>query len=1219
LSTAAIKQGTITAGGKPVAGATVIWQGSSEIVATTDAGGHYSMPDPDRWAARVLVIHPDYALLDDGNRLDNKKKGLDRALEAGATISGRVVSADGQTPAPKAAVYVDGWPLTTSAADGTFSVAHAVKKWETVEVRTGDRVGVRARGTAPLTVKLAQAASLTGSVRDAKSRPLAGVDVQLSEGGLRFASVPRYSAISDAKGNYAVVGVRPGTYQLNARHPGYAITGSPVSLSAGQKQQKSFSGTEYARISGSVVDEDKHGVAAASVSVRAVSRDPMTFIMRGGQGGAFDALSAPDGRFVVRTAGETDLQVHGTKKGWPPAKTSSFRVTAGERKGNVILTIPRGLMVTGTVLDRGGKPLSGVTVVSTEAEGGMGGMRRFTMNFGGRNAADEDDQVRTGSDGKFSLRLKEGTYDLGFKREGYAAKAVRAHHVTADAKPVEVTLDPGVEITGRVVRGGAGVEGINVASVSSDNQAFTTTGPDGSFTLPDLTPGSMMVNFSKMDDYIQEMRTLSAPARDVVITLPAGGKISGHVIDKASHQPVTSFQAGISPSRSGGGMVIQMPPMLRTFTSDDGSFTMENVPPGSIQLVADAPGYTTGRVSGLNLEEGKSLSDVEIALETGVRLVGHVTGPDGAPVSGATVRPDGGPRAMRIAGLPGETVGVTDAAGEYSIESLEPGQKTFQVTHPNYVGTSKSVELSGRETRMDVQLTSGQRITGVVVTEGGAPVAEAQVFASSAGGVGGRSAQSDANGAFQFDSLPAGHYTFNASKQGYAEGIVRDFDVSSGAQVRVTLKTGGTIYGHVNGLTDADLAHTSVSARGANGNSNASVDAGGNYRLEGAPTGTVRVVAEMMTGFTDRRSSEAKSVQIDAGSSMQVDLEFRNDTTITGRVTRNGQPLGNAMVSFGPRNTTAQTSAQATADDSGNYKVAGLADGMYSVTVMDMARLTPHTDSYEVRGSGRFDIDIKASTLRGRVSDAGSNGPISEARISLRPTASGGGAVVMMGSRATVTDPNGNFVLDNVSAGSYTVTAEKENYGNDVRDVTVGDSTPELDMRLSANDALTLDIVDARDQHLLNAMVVVYDNAGRVVNDGTDGLMRFGGAPQAVNLQLSPGQYRAVVFAMGYATSSVTITAPGKQSVGLTPGGTIVVQSKATERRQGRLVDGSGQPYPRSPFSRDGSFGLEASPGATTIQNVAPGTYTLQVLDKGAVVSQTTVTVIEGQTAQTQI
>src|SRR3982750_912721 len=101
--------------------------------------------------------------------------------------------------------------------------------------------------------------------------------------------------------------------------------------------------------------------------------------------------------------------------------------------------------------------------------------------------------TRTSSDGTFRLQVKEGSYDVIFKREGFAAKTVRGQAVTASAQPVNVTLDPGVEITGRVVRSGAGVEGVNVAAMSQDGMANAVTGPDGSFRLEDLTPGQMML------------------------------------------------------------------------------------------------------------------------------------------------------------------------------------------------------------------------------------------------------------------------------------------------------------------------------------------------------------------------------------------------------------------------------------------------------------------------------------------------------------------------------------------------------------------------------------------------------------------------------------------------------------------------------------------------------------------------------------------------------
>ena len=93
------------------------------------------------------------------------------------------------------------------------------------------------------------------------------------------------------------------------------------------------------------------------------------------------------------------------------------------------------------------------------------------------------------------------------------------------------------------------------------------------------------------------------------------------------------------------------------------------------------------------------------------------------------------------------------------------------------------------------------------------------------------------------------------------------------------------------------------------GNASAPVDSSGNYRIEGAPTGTVRLSARTGQGFGGGgKTSPVKSVQVDPGSSVQADLEFKT-TTISGRVTQNGQPMSNAIVRFMPRNAQAQTTS----------------------------------------------------------------------------------------------------------------------------------------------------------------------------------------------------------------------------------------------------------------------------------------------------------------------
>lgn len=1204
------KSGTITAGGKPVANATVAWfAGINEVVARTDEKGHYKAPDPAKWAQRLIVFHPDFAHIDEasGPFAPNAKKGLDRTLDAGIALQGRVVAADGKTAVPKARISVDGLPLATSGDDGSFTVAHAPKKWEALQARAGDLLSLRAHAKeTSLTLKAVKAGSISGTVRDAKTRtPIAGAEIRLTQ-RMVFDAAPLSTAISDAKGNYTIASVPPGNYQMIANRPGYAVPQSSVSVVAGQSVQKALAASPMARISGSVLDENKRGVAAAAISAPPVSREQFMMVFRGAISDR-PVFSGPDGRFVIRTRGDEDVQIVAAKHGFPTGRSSSFRVASGERKSGVTVTIPSGIAVSGRVSDRNGKPLSGVTIGAEEVEGGFAGpIRRVMMT----TRANDDERIQTASDGSFEIRLKEGSYDIAFKREGFAPALLRNQQVNASMKPLEVTLEPGAEIAGRVVRGGTGVEGVNVTAMGADSP--TVTASDGSFVLADLTPGPVMVGAMKPDEFIQQMRNVTAPARDVVIEVPAGGRIAGRVVEKGSKKPVASFQVGTSGIRGGGGMVFAGPGQMRSFTADDGSFVLENVPAGPITLVAQAPGFAEARVPSVTVEAGKTVENVEIELDRGVRVTGRVTGPDGAPVSGASVRVDNAVRMGAVRAIPGPGTNVaTDANGEYTIEAIEAGERTLEFAAQGLLPQSKTVELSGREARVDVQLSAGMRVSGQVVTDAGVPVADADVMASSAAAGGfGRRTRADGSGTFQFDGLAPGRYNFTASKSGHANGVLRDFDVSAGAAVRITMSSGGVIYGRITGLTPEQLNSVTVFASSSTGNANAPADSSGNFRIEGAPTGAVRVSAELMRGFAgENRSAAAKSIQLEPGGSVQVELEFPSDTVVRGRVTRDGRPLPNAMVSFMPRGATSQTRSSSTTDESGQYSI-NVATGSYNVMVMDLEKFSPYSTTYDVRGSSTFDIEIRTTQLRGRVIDAATGEPVAGAAVQIRRP----GNDAFMSMRQAETDAGGSFLMESVSPGTYNATATKDGYGTEAREVTVSDSgSAALEFKITRNDGVTLQVVDGRDRRPLNANVAVYDAQNRVVHEE---FFRFSAGAESLRLRLAPGTYRAFVQAMGYAPRTVVVNSPSRLVVDLTPGGSLMVRSKASNSRRGRILDASGQPYyPRNPF-----FHLDARPGIANFQNVAPGSYTIQIIGDGdAVVDSKVVTVREGQQEQVEM
>jgi len=1216
------QRGAITASGKPVANATVMisYEGT-EWITRTDEQGRYQAPDV-KHARRITILHPEYAIDDETfMRSGTPSSELNRTLVKGTNATGRVVAADGTTPVASATILVDQWPLATSGEDGTFTIPHMPAKWSTLVARKDSLIAQRSpdstitsTGKSPLTLKMEKAAIVSGRVTDSKAKlPVAGAVVTLSSGRrmMMIEAGPLWT-FTDAKGGYSIA-APASAYSVSVSHPAFDLGTAEVTVTAGQQAVKDIPIVQLARISGVVVDDEQKPVVAANISPEAASDgNPMRMMARMFRA-ATHTVSGPDGRFTIRVSADQDLRLHGKKKGLPQSKSETLNLAPAERKTGVVLLIPSGIAVTGLVKDAHGDPLSGVSVIATETPAGRGGMmfRQVVMgSFGG----DEEDAVRTTSDGTFTLRVQEGTYDFAFRREGYAPKAVRAQNVTPQGAPaIETTMDPAAEVSGRVTRGGVGIADVIVSSFGMGDGGSAVTGPDGSFTLGGLAAGSTRLMIRKEADFIQDQRMVTAPARDVVFEFPAGGRVSGRVVEKGSSKPVTTFQAGIATSRGGGGFVMMAPPQLKSFTSDDGSFILENVPAGAMNVVAQAPGYANGRMN-VDVEEGKTVSDVVIELETGVRLVGKITGPNGAALADASVSLQPSPTGQ-FARSGSMRRATTDANGEFTLDSLDPGDETFSISHPKYLETTRTVTLKGRETRMDVQLSGGNRVTGVVVTDSGMPVPDADVQAFTASGMSSERARTNATGAFEFASLASARYRFTASKSGYVEGVVEDVDASSGGNVRIELRTGGTIYGRITGLTEQELSGATVTARGGKSTASAAVEPSGNFRIEGAPTGTVQVsAATMLRGFMERRSSGTQTVELSPGGSQQVTLEFRTDTVVRGRVTRNGIPLGGATVGFQPRGSS-RASANTTADEAGNYTATGLEEGEYTVIVADSQRFNPYSMTYQVRaGTSTFDIDYKVASVRGRVVDAGTNEPIADATVNFR------GSGDTRFARAAMTDPNGNFTMESVSPGAYVVTASGDGYGAEVKNESFGESGREgLEFRLSRNDGVTLRVVDGRDGRQITAFITVYDGAGRVVWDTrTGGVFMGSGTANDVHLPLAAGSYTATLSTSGYAMTTVRLTSPGRQTASMTPGGTIAVQSKHSVVRRMRVLDSYGMPYPRTSLPIPPT--RELLPGTVPIDNVAPGTYTLQLLnDDESVADSQQVVVREGETTRVTI
>src|SRR6185436_16556323 len=351
------------------------------------------------------------------------------------------------------------------------------------------------------------------------------------------------------------------------------------------------------------------------------------------------------------------------------------------------------------------------------------------------------------------------------------------------------------------------------------------------------------------------------------------------------------------------------------------------------------------------------------------------------------------------------------------------------------------------------------------------------------------------------------------------------------------------------------------------------------------------------------RTAPAKAVLVEAGVVATADFDFTSDITIRGRITRGGTAVPSAGVTFVPKGSGLRV-ARATADTAGRYEIVGVDRGSYTVAVSDVAG--QYSTPYEVTGSSTFDIDIRGTTLTGRVIDASTGAPIANASVDLRPP----GTTAVVYGRATSSDAEGAFSFEQVPAGRYEAGASKSGYGSATVAVTVDDGgAPPVELKLASSAGLSLRVVDARDQRPLGGWYHATSASGETWEDE----IRAGDA-----IPLAAGSWRMTVGASGYASQTFTATSPGEQTVGLTPGGSIAISSTGDSFARGRLVDAWGQPYRWGRGSV--LFRVDPAPGITRVDNIAAGTYTLQIVDDAnRVLRATQVVVSEGQLASAQL
>ena len=557
---------------------------------------------------------------------------------------------------------------------------------------------------------------------------------------------------------------------------------------------------------------------------------------------------------------------------------------------------------------------------------------------------------------------------------------------------------------------------INVEEEASSFDAFGSTDESGRYTVAGLPPGSYLVRTHNRSAYRDELYddvpcpdcsvSLATPVRvelsstttNIDFALDKLGAISGMVTDAATGVPQPFFRVRAA---SGGGSF-----HASVWTDATGRFLLEGLHPESYfvytfersdlqdELYDDIPcpfgdcDTTAGTPVPVSLET--TTPGIDFALERLGSISGRVTDDaTGAPIAGFRVV------AQAADGLNGDSTS-TDEQGRYLLDRLVPG--TYFVRTDEFddyqdelyddipcsprdcdasIGAPVTVSFATTTPGIDFALRRLGSIAGTVTeAAGGAPIAGVYVEVENLETSSSWFGETDADGSYLVDDLPAGSYVVLTRHTGeFRDELYDDIpcifdscDRTAGVAVAVSLETTtagidfalerlGSIAGSVTAAaTGAPIGSAYVDVLDSTGSHvrSGQVDAAGRYTVVGLEPGTYfarghgeqQFLPQLYQGIPcafhecDVTSGTPIVVELNATTGA-IDFALELAGSIAGTVRPPNRERLDGRLSIWDANGGFLTSAYI--DSEGRYLVSGLAAGTHFVSTAGIQSYDPFT------------------------------------------------------------------------------------------------------------------------------------------------------------------------------------------------------------------------------------------------------------------------------------
>jgi protocatechuate 3,4-dioxygenase beta subunit len=846
---------------------------------------------------------------------------------------------------------------------------------------------------------------------------------------------------------------------------------------------------------------------------------------------------------------------------------------------------------------------------------------------------------RTAEGGRLDLPVPAAGVSLSLlaedgRRIDYRLRAAKPE----ETGPAVIVLKPPTPASGRVVVDGTG-RPIPGALVWPDRDpgVLARAGADGTFRLAHVDEQIRV--FTAAPGYFGALEEANG-GRVATLKLQPRMSTGGIVVDEAG-RPVAgaSLKAAPAPDFRGARNPAAWQSGGFTRSAASGRFKLSSLAAGvAYELRVQREGLAPASVELPAREAGAAAPDLRIVLHPGRTAFGTVIDGDRRPVAGAQVALTPTPpadmmaRMRRMIDPPRLPDAATDREGRFKLKSLPAG--TFDLTvrargfAPLTVPALAIPAGKGTTDLGTVQLAPGASLRGLVADAQGEPLADVEVRAQGGGrdelsrllSDEGPRAFTTADGSFTLEDLAPGvPLDLVATHPGYAPGAAPGVAVPSAAPVRIVLQQSSRVSGRVTGPDGKPVVGASIaldeSTRGLAGafrhlaahrsSHQGLTDDTGSFSFADVAPGPIGLAAEAPR----HQRQELRGLEVKPGQDLSgVELVLPTAVAVEGRVLRpDGRPAEGAEVTVAEpaRNGAYVPSLRAGADDTGHYRIEGIAPG-------------PHTLEADAEGYRRAvrDVELKEETrgvdfqlepVRGEVSgrvidDAGN--PVPGASVALYGP--------QEGSHFGESAADGSFRIAGVDDGAYRIRAGKPGYApyRSESEVTVaGGPVTGIEVRLSAGEGTIVGRLTGLEFSQLARVRVWADsalNAGQVDAEGNYRILHLPPATWKVSatvpdtalhaegrVTLEPGASEArldLQFGGGHELSGVVLRNGeplAAAGVVLTRANGAAPQQASTDHqggfRFGGLEDGSYQLRVRTP---NGAWHQEAveMAGDQTIQ-----------------------------------